>query len=117
MYTRSFYGEDGVKMNIPDNYNGTALQEERDNEIQSDGSFRPEEKTEPAISTPRREEGFFGILKNLPFGHFFDGGGLFSKNIKIGSEELMLLGVAALLFFSKNGDKDCALWLLLLLFI
>ena len=117
MYTRSFYGEDSTQINIPDNYNGTALREGNDNEFTQGEQFQPEEKNEPTMSEAKRDDGFLGIFKNLPFGRLFEGNGIFRKNMKIGTEELILIGVAALLFFGKNGDKDCALWLFLLLFI
>ena len=36
---------------------------------------------------------------------------------RIGAEELMLIGIAAYLFFSKEGDRECAIMLLALIFI
>ena len=35
----------------------------------------------------------------------------------IGTEEILIIATAAFLFFSKGGDRECALILLLLLFI
>lgn len=36
---------------------------------------------------------------------------------KIGTEELLILALAAFLFFSRDGDRECALMLLALLFV
>lgn len=116
MYTRSFYTDEGDKMNIPDNYSGTAFSEEQISPSQAEDIGYTSEKTEPTASVQKRDDGLFGIFNNLPFKKIFDGG-IFTKNFKIGTEELIILGIAALLFFGKDGDKECALWLLILLFI
>ena len=36
---------------------------------------------------------------------------------KIGTEEILIIGLAIFLFLSRDGDKECAVLLLLLLFI
>ena len=74
---------------------------------------------EEVMSKPKSNEGFFStFMEKLPFGNFFNNINLF-KNGKIdfGTEELLIIGIALFLLFSKNGDKECSLILLFLLFI
>ncbi len=59
--------------------------------------------------------GLFGGGKGAPIGER-DQQGLFGGRFPLGAEELLLLGIAAFLFFSKSGDKICALFLIALLF-
>ena len=81
-----------------------------------------DEASAPTSATPS----FLGKLKGL--GGMFDGismKALLGKKSDsagtglwgLGIEEIMLIAIAAVLFFSKNGDKECALILLLLLLI
>ena len=107
MYQRTY--KEGY--HVPENYSGTAVEE-----------CLPYENIEEVHSAPPPEEGsscacegeehspiggkLRSLFERLPF-HLprFEG------------EDLLILGVAALLFFSKEGDKECALFLLILLFI
>ena len=122
MYSRSYY-PDG-KINLPENYDGTAFLEstqETSKEATEVSLIEKEQKI------PERGEsgegdtvlaGFSGppILSGL-----FGKGGLFGAlNLKmptIGTEEILIIATAAFLFFSKDGDKESALILLLLLLI
>lgn len=123
MYSRNYFPEAQDKL-IPDNYDGTAFM--------NPAPSQPEKQTEPAFeetqetSVFHRDEGrkdggvFIGEKPSLLSGLFGKGGifgniGLTMPNI--GTEEILIIATAAFLFFSKNGDKESALILLLLLFI
>lgn len=123
MYSRSYYSEGG-KINLPENYDGTAflenhLAEEEDAtevsfiEKSAHSSENKEKQTEDAILSG------IGGVPILP--GLFGKGGLFGslnlKMPKIGTEEILIIATAAFLFFSKDGDKESALILLLLLLI
>ena len=109
MYSRSY--SDGQSLSLPDSYVGTAFdrqepakEEPIHNEQVEQVSAKPREPAEPA--------GLFGgILDKIPF----LGGKL--SSLHIGTEELLIAGVALFLLFSKGGDRECALILLALLFI
>ena len=63
-----------------------------------------------------------GLFSGIPFLSGLFGGGSIPflssvKMPKIGIEEILIIGAALLMFFSKNGDKECAIILTLLLFI
>ena len=108
MYSRSYYPED-THPSLPDGYDGVAFSEGIDN-ITTDN--QPSQEQKEAVST----SGGASILSGL-----FGSGGLFGiegiKMPKIGTEEILIIATAAFLLFSKNGDKECALILLFLLFI
>ena len=97
MYTRSYYPGEDNNATLPDNYDGTAFAE-------GIAEADEEEKTTEVGSIP-----LLGGL-GLPF---LDG----LKMPKIGTEELLIIAVAAFLLFSKDGDRECAMILLFLLFI
>ncbi len=107
MYTRNYYDRES---STPEGYDGIAMRRDEQEPIFAEESA-PVFKEEPQKS----EKG--GVLEGL-----FSG--LFGKlNIglpsldKLGYEELLIIGIAAFLFFSADGDKECALLLLLLLLI
>ena len=120
MYTRTYTDEIGDII-IPERYGGTTLAqgEERGDAVgtknpwESDGvHISDEQKSEEAAKTS-------AIPSKAPFGGIF-------RNIlkneslglqKIGKEELLIIATAAFLFFSKEGDKECAIMLILLLFL
>ena len=143
MYARSYYGED---VNIPENYDGTAFSEPssepelrgaRLEPVKSEIKFSPKEpsksdiKFSPDESAPDTCEkcapcecegkdsgGIFGIdLKGI-FGGIFSGSGL-SRLLPsgIGTEEILIIGIALFLLFSPSRDIECALLLLALVFI
>ena len=121
MYTRSYDEQRGIL--IPDSYGGTALSSPL-----STDSTHNEDKTEasdPTASTASTEpkgdeksEKTFSVFGfHLPN---FISNSLKNTNLglqKIGTEEILLIATAAFLFFSKEGDKECAVILLLLLFL
>ena len=100
MYTRSFYPDEPMSPVLPENYDGTAFTD-------SEPIPQQEPKEEPAQTASAIP--LLGGL-NLPF---LEG----LKMPKIGTEELLIIAVAGFLLFSKNGDKECALILLFLLFV
>ena len=130
MYTRP-YNDDGHGIVIPESYGGTLLRESEDYTERED-SPRPERDTplgknpwesgaEPADEIHKNEESVetFSFISKLPFGKLFSGIGKignFSLQ-KIGTEEILIIATAAFLFFTKEGDKECAIMLLLLLLL
>ena len=127
MYTRSYPDKDGG-IYIPESYGGTALRE-RENEIEKVQNESPsaanqdDEKKSEATDTPvfsLKEDGLLrGVFKKLPFvsvfGDLFENGKFGLQSL--GTEEILIIAAAAFLFFSKEGDKECAIMLILLLFI
>lgn len=67
------------------------------------------------LGVPQSADGIGGIFRALTarLAGIKSGG----SGIGFESEDLLILALAALLFFSKSGDKECALMLLFLLFI
>lgn len=128
MYARSFYQDTETK--VPENYDGNAFKEAENTEIIDTGEGKEEKSEqvsffEPSAKIDKKEGGTAGFLSSfgkLPFLSGIVGrGGLFPiSNIsipKIGSEEILIIAAAAYLFFSKDGDRECAIMLLLLLLI
>ena len=106
MYSRSYYGEGESAMNLPENYVGEAFSEGERAHVESDAPMR--EECAPACSEAR--EGSILSALGLPFLDRI-------KMPRIGSEELLIIAAAAFLFLSKDGDRECAVMLRLLLFI
>ena len=131
MYTRP-YNEDAHGIVIPESYGGTLLREPEPpaESIEETvgasvgastknpwegGSPNPVEEVHKTEDT--REA--FSFLSRLPFGNFLSNigkNGKFSLQ-KIGTEEILIIATAAFLFFAKEGDKECAIMLLLLLLL
>ncbi len=122
MYSRSFYPTENA--NPPENYNGTVFGD--DIPVFEPTAFEEPVHAEPTLSKSTAEEkcekptaasaaGIFGLpfLSGLGSGSF----SLDSLFSSIGLEEILILAVAAFLFFSRDGDSECALLLLLLLFV
>ena len=132
MYTRNFYPEKTQEISIPENYDGTALA--RSETVSEENTYDTEQealKNEQSTAEPdyesvgnifeskKGDENRFlsGIFSRLPIKNlagFFKGNG--SGCFKLGTEELIIIGIALFLLFSKGGDKECAVMLLLLLF-
>lgn len=124
MYSRSFYPTEGSSP--PENYSGTAFSEPAP---LFDPPLPDSSPDEPALSNSVTENFEEGKEKSEPAGLFniplLSGllrgsglGGTFSDLFsKIGIEEILIIAVAAFLFFSKDGDTECAILLLLLLFV
>lgn len=117
MYSRSFYPDTPDRPTLPENYDGTFLVDRNEPEIKPEEQKAETVQTSVTTPTGSSPKGF-----GIPFlSDLFGEGGFLGKlglgSFKIGTEEILILATAAFLFFSKNGDKECALILLLLLFI
>ena len=93
MYTRS-YKSDDERIALPSGYDGTAFEREI-KEIATE-----KESCEAAIAEP--SAGRTSLFSGLPFLKGFRGLASFKLPMKPGSEELILIGLALLLFFSKE---------------
>ena len=120
MYTRSYYPDMAEKINLPENYVGTAFDREESAETPTFS-----EKESESVDGFDEERGggnigrMFSIFKRIPGGDFFSGtlSRLHIKDFKIGTEEVLILGISLFMLISHDGDKELALFLLLLLFI
>ena len=118
MYSRSYRDDRAIQ--VPESYGGTALKEDPlavdrpDEELSTESVHKVAPEAEPA-----------GLLSRLPL--LSSLGGLFSEGSSIrqmihppksiGLEELLLIGVGLYLLFSSDGDRECAIILLAVLFI
>jgi len=114
MYTRSFFGDTQQPL-VPENYDGVALKGINPQDAPPCENIGDESHNKSNSSEEKSEGVFASIFKNSPFGSLFSGGGF--RGFKIGLEEVLILGVAAFLLFTKDGDKECAFMLLALLLI
>lgn len=137
MYTRSYYPETEVVKSPPESYNGIAFSEQNEisvannyatySEIAEESPIMQKESStfEQSQSSNEKSEDaspvFSFSLGNLPFiGNWLKDSPFKNFNFglsKIGTEEILIIATAAFLLFSKEGDKECAIILLLLLFV
>ena len=127
MYTRT-YNENIGEIIIPERYGGTSFgqkdnSEEREEIIPTEKSAKnPWENEEIHTESPQKNEETVETAaqpSKLLFGGLFSNifkNGNFSLQ-KIGKEEILIIATAAFLLFSKEGDKECAIMLILLLFL
>ena len=136
MYTRSYFPEEGG-ISIPQNYDGNALFDSPSEEPTSVGIPKttaqetkisprfeeardiPDENYSSEIQEPAEEEAAPAFAGLFPF-KLFPGGlkSIFNlDSFHIGTEEILIIAVALFLLFSKGGDKECSVILLLLLLI
>ncbi len=124
MYSRNYFDSDKESFALPQNYDGTAFAEE---EKSDESATRPPDNDEIKVdSEPYLAAGGEAIKEaSSPLG-FLSGlgknlfGGLFGGRLKfpsIGTEEILIIATAMFLLFSKDGDTECAILLLLLLLI
>jgi len=97
-------------MTLPSGYDGTAFEKEI-TERAEEASPPPEE------SAPDEPTAEVGLFSRLPFLKGVRGIEKLRLPFDLGSEDIVLLGIALLLFFTKDGDRECALMIALLLFI
>lgn len=131
MYTRN-YIDDGGGMNIPQNYDGIAFDTDIPDTKNTIAASMGEKKISPpdmkaevpeSAPTSANAEGsgiFGGFLQKLGLKNILPSsiGSLFQLDqFKLGKEEILLIGIALFLLFSKEGDKECAIILLFLLFV
>ena len=124
-YTRSYY-ENGSEISVPKNYNGTAFTEEaeRADSVGADDNPAVEDGDEAASAAPhqriRKSEGLFSLFKGGLFGGtspFNLQGGISCLLDRIGTEELLIIGVALFLLLSHSHDIETALMLAFLIFV
>jgi len=104
MYTRDF-GPQDAQMNVPESYSGNLFKEEGERFIHNETEEENHERGN-IVSTFRSFFDNSFDFKKLPF---------LKKGF--GTEELLIIGIAAFLFFSKDGDRECAIILLLTLIL
>ena len=121
MYSRSFYPTDEVSRDLPENYDGVAFPEHSQAVTKTETELFEEEKAaeeEKSASVAEVSANANGAGFNIPiFSNLFSQGGIENLFSNIGVEEILILAVAAFLLFSKEGDFECAIMLILLLFI
>ena len=123
MYTRT-YTEERSGIIIPDSYGGTALieniQNEKGNgEDRGKNPWEDAKKETNAANESEETAEAFSPLSKIKVPSFLSnilGFSNFSLQ-KIGKEEILIIAAAAFLFFSKEGDRELAIILLLLLFL
>ena len=115
MYARNYFNE-GERPLPPENYNGVAFPGTEI--VENDGSEATEASCEPK-SAHANQGAIPSLFSGVPLlsGLFGKSGDSFLKMPTIGSEEILIIAAAAFLLFSKNGDRECAIFLLILLFI
>ena len=118
MYSRNYYDVKRTGMNLPENYVGTAFSDNENGESatsRTESVDAPTEITDTECSVRVRDE-----RPSLLSGLFGPDSPAFLRNIKIpeiGLEEILIIATAAFLFMSKDGDRECAVMLLLLLLV
>ena len=115
MYTRSYYPDSGNT--VPENYGGVALSEPLSSVDTTQNLLKDEQKEAESVNCLGGVSG----ISSIPWlSKIFTGVGRITEPIGIksfGTEELLIVGVALYLLFSKSGDKECAITLLLLLLV
>ena len=118
MYSRP---REDFGISLPGDYCGTAFNDEE--------ASRTDRKCEEMSESPseclcdgkserhrgRASTGISSMFSDLPL---FSGLSSLGLTVpKFGAEDILIIATAAFLFFSKSGDKECAIMLLLLIFI
>lgn len=138
MYTRTYQNEE-EKITVPENYDGNAFREESVCDSFCPLDINTQQNTESKVNcdttqenapmesaecsaAPEKKQKSDGILASIFKGSgktAFINGLPFMKNGKfnIETEEILIVALAAFLLLSKSGDKECAVMLLLLLFV
>lgn len=113
MYSRSFYPPEGAVPALPESYDGTLFTENHDHPS-------PTLESEVSAETSAVPASSEAVKTSSLFPNLFGGGGIFGAGgflSDIGIEEILIIAVAAFLFLSNDGDIECAIMLVLLLFI
>ena len=114
MYTGNYFSKE-KEISLPLDYSGSAFTEE-----ETAGSSPANGDTEEAMAGTRSGGIFEAIASVFPIGRILPDGmrnALHLEKFKIGTEELLIIALALFLFLSREGDKECAIILFLLLFI
>ena len=130
MYTRSYFTED-KKIDIPENYDGNAFRENKsdfdvrrehdievsdDCPVNDDTTDSTESSSRNAFSSLLEKLPVKNLFSGFPFSFFKNGSGREERRY-FGTEEILIFIIAAYMFLSKDGDRECAIMLALLLFI
>ena len=123
MYSRSYTAE--KLSNLPSGYDGCAFGEESRPQCNSScilGESKSEREdgcdSQDSIEAFGRQDRGGGFLSGIFDSLLGKGGGISSLRFpKIGVEEILIIATALFLLFSKDGDTECAILLLLLLLI
>ncbi len=114
MYTGNYFSKE-KEISVPLDYSGSAFTEE--NTADSPSMNDDAEATMAGV----RSGGIFEAITSIfPIGRILPDGmknALHLEKFKIGTEELLIIALALFLFLSKEGDKECAIILFLLLFV
>jgi hypothetical protein len=108
MYTRSYADNE---ISIPEKYGGTVLEEIEKARCGDDSFNECKDSTEDKGERPIIRD----ILKKI--GISVERSAIEDLIPKIGYEEMLIIGLAFLLFFCSNPDRECAMILLALIFI
>ena len=129
MYTRSYFTED-KKIDIPENYDGNAFRENNtesplEENVEQTFSAVDEDESVTVGSRTERKGPFSSFFDKLPFKNlsesfpfpFFKNDSSSRGKLNFGTEEILICIIALYMFFSKDGDKECAIMLAILIFI
>lgn len=108
MYTRDFQSESD-SIQIPTNYDGTALFNEAPTQDEAC------EECSKIVENKEKEPSFLDKLHLKSTFPFLDS--VFKKDFKIGTEELIIIGVIAFLIFTREFDIETIIILAILLFL
>jgi hypothetical protein len=135
MYSRSYIPDVRESVTPPENYDGSAFAKSAHNEIcraddtsqrvveeECASPWQPPEVNDGAGCKEGERECSAPIRLGRgrsPLASIFSGGGILSSLglSRIGTEEILIIATAIFLFLSKDGDRECAVMLLLLLII
>ncbi|MBQ8289376.1 MAG: hypothetical protein IJY01_00700 [Clostridia bacterium] len=130
MYSRSYYDTDGIAHTLSGSYDGTYLRDEpppvHTPRTVSEGAISKEvTKCSPQEESIKQAECAKEVICDMPDGGLLDrliarARGILPIKLlpdKFGLEELLIIGLALYLFFTKSGDKEFALMLIALIFI
>ena len=112
MYSRNYYTDEISKPAPPENYNGTAFIDSPPDEVENLYTH-----TDTSVNDSQTESIQTGGFAGIPILSSLFGSGKGLRLGSIGIEEILIIATAAFLLFSPDGDKECAIILLLLLFI
>ena len=121
MYMRSYKESTDNGILIPENYDGNAFRHSYITEESKEAPTKEEPCEEVSVDAGAKRSSLssvFSLFKDGNLGRLFLGGeGLKLGSIRFGNEEILIIGIAILLFFSKGKDPECGILLLMLLLI
>ena len=115
MYTGNYFSKE-KEITVPLDYSGSTFTGEDARDTQT----AMNEAGEEAMAGAKGGGIFDAIASALPIGRILPDGvrsALHLDSFKLGTEELLIIALALFLLLSKEGDKECAIILFLLLFV